>query len=101
MKIFRKKAPLLRERYLDQRKVELISTLHVTGSNSTEKFWNLEERVRQEASILRECLDGHSRSRMLEFMLTMYRCKILIDSDLCDFSEEMKERIVRIVNEEY
>ncbi|NWK57723.1 multidrug transporter [Verrucomicrobiaceae bacterium N1E253] len=97
-KSFRKMAPKLRDRYLDQCNSELSCIINDDSSTSTENFWTLEERVRKEARILRECLDGHSRSRMLEFILIMYRHKMLTDSDLREFSEELKARVNGILS---
>lgn len=93
-KIFRKMVPALRERYLGNLHPELIAILRDTSSTPTERFWRVEERVRKEAKILQRCLDGHSRSRMLEYMAAMYHHRMLSIADLQAFTEETRGRVM-------
>ena len=92
-KTFRKIVPELRERYLRQRNAELIANLQDESLTPTDRFWNVEERVRKEAKILRDCLDGHSRSQMVMFMIAMRRYGMLSDEDLKQFSAELQTQI--------
>ena len=93
-KTFRKIVPELRERYLRQRNPELIKILEDDDLTPTEAFWTVEERIEKEAKILRKCLDGHSRSKMVRFMRTMYAHQMLTKEDLEPFSEEVRECIL-------
>jgi hypothetical protein len=92
-KTFRKIVPELRERYLRRRNAELLAILQDESLTPTEQFWTVQERARKEAKILRECLDGHSRSKMLMFMIVMRRHKMLTDEDLKQFSSELQAEI--------
>lgn len=85
--------PELRERYLAKVDAELLTMLQQQESTPTERFWEVEERIRKEAKILRNCLDGHSRSKQVMFMAVMYGHGMLVDDDLESFSDELAERI--------
>jgi hypothetical protein len=92
-KIFRDMAPVIRERYLSKRNQELLDILGDDQQSHTERFWDVEERSNEIAKILRECLDGHSRSKMRLFMMVMLRHGMMTDDDLNKFSEELRERL--------
>lgn len=92
-KAFRAMVPELRERHLEKVNAELAALLKKEGSTPTERFWAIEERIGQEAKILRQCLDGHSRSQMTLFMALMLRHGMLADADLQSFSPELAGRL--------
>jgi hypothetical protein len=92
-KTFKKLVPEIRERYLQRLNAELTEILQNQSLTSTEQFWTLQERVRELAQILRDCFDGHSRSKMLMSLLLMRRHEILIDEDLKQFSNEIQTQI--------
>lgn len=92
-KVFRKRVPELRERYLRVRNAELAALVADEALTPTERFWNLEERAREIAKILRECLDGYSRSKMVLSMILMRRHGMLSDEDLEQFSDELREHL--------
>jgi hypothetical protein len=94
-KRFRDMVPELRERYLVKCNAGLVELLQDRSSTATERFWEVEKRVGKEAGILRNCLDGHSRSQMFRFMLLMYRHQMLVEKDLEHFSEELRQGILR------
>lgn len=92
-KTFKKIVPEIRERYLQRLNAELSEILQDQALTPTEQFWTLQERVREVAQILRDCFDGHSRSKLLMFLLLMRRHEILIDEDLKQFSDEIQNQI--------
>lgn len=92
-KTFKKLVPEIRERYLQRLNSELSEILHDQSLTPTEQFWTLQKRVREVAQILRDCFDGHSRSKLLMFLLLMRRHEILIDEDLKQFSNEIQNQI--------
>ena len=51
--------------------------------------------IKLEAKILMDCLDGHSRSKMWRYMVKMYYYDIIRDSDLEEFSPELRELVKR------
>ena len=93
-KIFRKRVPEWRERYLSEKNKEIISVLTDKNKTPTEQFWDTKEKMKAEARILVDCLDGHSRSRMHFHLILMYRHGLIQDVDLTEFSEELREHIL-------
>ena len=95
-KAFRKIVPELRERYLGKVNSELMALLQNPKHSPTEQFWDVEERIEREVKVLRTCLDGHSRSKMRIFLALMYQHRMLLDDDLDQFSEELRDRIKQL-----
>jgi len=85
--------PELRERYLRKRNAELMAMLQDESLTQTEKFWSTNERMEEIGKILQTCLDGHSRSKMMMFLMIMYRYRMIEDQDLEGFSDEVRTRI--------
>lgn len=52
-----------------------------------------EERTKEIAKVLRECLDGHTRSKMEFFMRLMIGHGMMTENDISEFSEEVRERL--------
>jgi hypothetical protein len=92
-KMLRAMAPELRERYLSARNAELSSILANHHLSQTERFWMIEERTKEIAKVLRECLDGHSRSKMEFFIMVMIAHDMMTEDDISKFSEEVQERM--------
>ncbi len=44
--------------------------------------------------MLVNCFDGHSRSKMDDFLVLMIRHKVITRTDLNEFSEELQARLV-------
>ena len=95
-KKFRMIVPELRERYLRERNSEIIAILRDESSTPTNKFWTASERIEEIGRILRSCLDGHSRSTMMNYLMIMYRHQMLTEEDLGGFSEEVRGRCAEI-----
>ena len=95
-KKFRAIVPELRERYLRERNSELSAILRDESSTPTNQFWTASERIEEIGKILRSCLDGHSRSTMMNYLMIMYRHQMLTKIDLDGFSEEVRERLERL-----
>ena len=93
-KKFRAIVPELRERYLSERNIELISILQDEALTPTEKFWTASERIDEIGVVLRACLEDHRRSKMMLSLMLMYRHRMISDEDLEVFSEEVRKRIV-------
>jgi hypothetical protein len=93
-KKFRAMVPILRERYLAARNGPIAALLTDPKKNETERFWDAMAEMEKEARVLRQCLDGHSRSKMGLFMLTMIRAGMLKKEDLEEFSEELRNELL-------
>ena len=100
-KTFRKMVPELRERYLAEKNKEVVMIFMDDGRTPTERFWDARERMEKERKILESCLDGHSRSSMRGYMYLMYRHGMLSDSDLENFSEDLRNDIKRVLRETF
>ena len=92
-RIFREMVPKLRERYLAERNAHIIALLSDPGKNETERFWDAMEVMEREAKVLQQCLDGHSRSKMWHFMLSMIHVGMLKKEDMTVFSEGLRKEI--------
>ena len=90
---FHDMVPKLRERYLAERNGKFAALLIDPKKNETERFWNAMEEMEKEADILRHCLDGHSRSKMWLYMLSMIGAGMLKKEDLAGFSEDLQKEI--------
>ena len=90
---FRDMVPKLRERYLAERNPKIAALLSDPKKNETERFWNAMEKIEKEAKTLRHCLDGHSRSKMWIYMLSMIGAGMLKKEDLAGFSDDLQKEI--------
>ena len=93
-KTFRKHVPEWRERYLKKKNREIIGIFIDEDKTPTERFWEAKEIMDEQARILVNCLKGHSRSKMFEYFLLMYRYGFIEDADLEEFSETLQELIL-------
>ncbi|MDX2111269.1 MAG: hypothetical protein SFY80_13635 [Verrucomicrobiota bacterium] len=89
-KTFRNSLPELREKYLYKKNQDIVKLLNNPKESPTECFWKAEERIKEEARILRDCFDGYSRSKMYLHIMLMCRYGILEKEDLEKFSEELQ-----------
>jgi hypothetical protein len=96
-KIFRKRVPEWRERYLHIRNRDILEILTDKDKTPTEQFWGAKKKMDDEAKMLRVCLDGHSRSKMFYYLYLMYQRGLVCDGDLDEFSTELKERMLGMV----
>ena len=92
-KKFRDLVPVLRERYIAERNVKYRRALEDPKKTETERFWSVFESMEVEARILRNCLDGHSRSKMWMYLAEMRQVRMLKKEDLVGFSAELQEQI--------
>lgn len=93
-KIFRKRVPEWRERYLATKNQEIIRILTAEITTATEQFWNAKHRMEEEAQTLVNCLDGHSRSKMQWYLFMMYQYELIRDADLEEFSENLRKQVI-------
>lgn len=97
--LFRERVPEWRERYLENVNDEIARLFTTEGETPTEIFWEAKERMDEEAQILVDCLDGHSRSNMQMHLVLMHRHGLVEDADLKEFSDELRERILVLSRE--
>lgn len=94
-KTFRKRVPEWRERYLRRKNRDIVNRLTAPAKTATEQFWDAKQTLDEEARTLRECLDGHSRSKMQWYLILMYRHGLIHDSDLNELSEEVRDHVLK------
>jgi hypothetical protein len=97
---FRDMVPTLRERYLAEQNARIAGILADSGKNETERFWDAFEMMEKEAKVLQRCLDGHSRSKMWLFMISMLRVGMLKKEDLSQFSDELQRQLAHAIPQE-
>ena len=92
-KLFRKQVPAWRERYLEEKNAALRGLLDQPDQTPTTIFWQVKEFADEQARVLIHCFDGHSRAKMDEFLVLMIRHKVIEQTDLGEFSEELQARL--------
>ena len=90
---FRDITPKLRERYLSECNARIADLLTRPDKNETERFWDAMEAMEKEAKVLGRCLDGHSRSKMWLFMLSMIEAGMLKKEDMAVFSDDLQKQV--------
>lgn len=90
---FRDMIPMLRERYLAEQNARIARLLTDPQKSETERFWDAIEEMESEAKTLRRCLDGHSRSKMWLFLISMIHDGMLKKDDLAQFSAELQSQL--------
>ena len=87
---FRDSLDQWRERYLKRKNYEIQAILEDEKLSETEKFWNIVDFQKTESKILRNCLDGYSKSRMTLHMALMKKHEMIFQEDIQEFSEELQ-----------
>lgn len=95
-KLFRQRVPEWRERYLAKKNSEIVAMLIDPAKTPTERFWDAKEQMGKQAKILVSCLDGHSRSTMTMYLYLMYGHGLVVDADLAEFSEALRNQIITV-----
>jgi hypothetical protein len=96
---FRDMVPMLRERYLAEHNARIAAMLADPQKNGTDRFWEAMEEMERQAKVLRQCLDGHSRSKMWLYVMLMVRHRMLRKEDLEGFSDELRSKAESVLNE--
>lgn len=92
-KTFRRRVPEWRDRFLKAKNEEIVHLLTDDRKTPTERFWDAKQRMDEDADLLVELLDGHSRSRMDMYLILMYGHAFISDDDLAEFSQELQQRV--------
>ena len=92
-KTFRRLTPEWRERYIKRINKKLAKILSNPDKTPTDVFWDTKEKADKTAKILRDCLDGHSRSRMTRYLFLMHNHNMITLGDLNDFSKELQKHM--------
>ena len=93
-KVYRKRVSEWRERYVAKKNQEIIGLLTDEGKTPTEQFWEAKRQIEEEARVLADCLDNHSRSKMQWNLFLMHRHGLVGDEDLEEFGAELRDRVL-------
>ena len=97
-KLFRRRLPLWQEAYMDKLNQEYIRLLSGEG-NASDKFWELEERIRRDKKSVGVVADMR-RSQLYSNLLSLLLHEIIREEDLDGFSEELAEAL-KFVSAQY
>ena len=92
-KRFRSLIPMVRERYLAEQNAMLLKILTDPNRSETERFWDAFNRGKEVREILTDCLDGHSKSKMVLYIRLMLRARMMCQDDLVSFSDELQTHL--------
>lgn len=95
-KLFRQKLPVWQESYIEKR-IEGYKTLLESCENASEKFWKLDERIKQDKRSPGVLLKDVRRSNMDIVLLQLLMNKVISRKDLEGFSNELCERLDRFM----
>ena len=93
-KLFRSRLPDWQEGYMKKLLQEYAEILNGDGLAS-EKFWALEDRIRQDRQNPGVLITKMSRSKMRINLLRLLDSKVITASDLEGFSDELREDLCR------
>lgn len=91
-KLFRKKLPDWQEAYMDRLNHEYLKILNEKG-NPSDRFRDLEKRIREDKKEAGVVIHDMSRSHMLINIIELYNCGAITLADLDGFSEELQEHM--------
>ena len=98
-RLFRSRLPIWQEAYMERLNREYIALLSGTGSAS-EKFWELERRMREDKRrggvVMRM-----SRSNMELNLLSLLSDGVISTAELDGFSEELREKLTFVLRENW
>ncbi len=97
-KLFREKVPVWQENYMESLINEYIMFLSDKNKNASDKFWNLEKRIKEDKrhpGVLMEL----RKSEAIWDIVYLIRLKVIEYEDLEDFSDELKGEVKRILED--
>ena len=95
-KLYREKLPLWQESYMAKLNAEYIELLNGSG-NSSDKFWALEKRIKQDRRHL-GVITEVSKKTMIPVIANLMLDEVIEDTDLREFNEEIREAIHLLVS---
>ena len=94
-KLLRKKVPEWQERYMDGL-VEKYKTILNSDKHSSEKYWELSERLKKDRRNSGVLIEDMSRSHMTYILMDLIRDGVITLDDLKDFTPELQELLKRV-----
>lgn len=94
-KLFREKVPDWQEHYMEELVREYAAFLSDNSKDASEKFWELEKRIKKDKrhpGVIMEM----SKSEAIWDIVYLIRLKVITYKDLEEFSDELKQEVIRI-----
>jgi hypothetical protein len=91
-KLFRKKVVDWQDNYIEKLTREYIDLLSGDG-NASDKFWELDKRMKKDKKKAGVLITDMSRSNMIFIIMQLLDEKVITLVDLADFSEGLRERL--------
>ena len=91
-KLFRKLLPGWQEAYMERLAKEYIELLS-SDRQASEKFWELDQRIKQDKRRTGVLARGVSRSNMFQLIINLINEEAISEDDLKEFSESLRENI--------
>ena len=96
-KLFREKIGDWQENYMERLEQEYISLLSDDGKLASDKFWELEKRIKKDKKSSGVILQM-SKSEAIWNIAYMIKLKVIALEDLEDFSDNLKEAVVLMLD---
>ena len=91
-KLFRKLLPGWQEAYMERLAKEYIELLS-SDRQASDKFWELDQRIKQDKRHTGVLARGVSRSNMFQLIINLIYEEAISEDDLKEFSESLRENI--------
>ena len=91
-KLFRKLLPGWQEAYMERLAKEYIELLS-SDRQASDKFWELDQRIKQDKRRTGVLARGVSRSNMFQLIINLINEEAISEDDLKEFSESLRENI--------
>ena len=95
-KLFREKLSGWQEKYMEGLVKEYVNFLNDDTSPASEKFWELEKRIKEDKHHLGVIMEL-KKSEVIWDIVRLIRLKVITYDDLSEFSEELQQEVKRII----
>ena len=96
-KLFREKLPGWQENYMARLIKEYISLLSAEDKNASDKFWELEKKIKTDRRHPGVILNME-QSKAIYDIISLVRFGVISFDDLADFSEDLQQEVKLILN---
>ncbi|MBQ2487839.1 MAG: multidrug transporter [Ruminococcus sp.] len=91
-KLFRKLLPGWQEAYMERLAKEYIELLS-SDRQASDKFWELDQRIKQDKRRTGVLARGVSRSNMFQLIINLIYEEAISEEDLKEFSEDLRDTV--------
>lgn len=91
-KLFRKLLPGWQEAYMERLAKEYIELLS-SDRQASDKFWELDQRIKQDKRRTGVLARGVSRSNMFQLIINLIYEEAISEDDLKEFSEDLRDTV--------